>query len=263
MDLGDDLPLTPGNASQLRQVVMNLIINASEAIGEKDGVINVITAHDKGGENVGSDPPTALPQGNFVRLEVSDTGTGITEETKAKIFDPFFSTKFVGRGMRLAVVKAIVRDHGGAIYVASTPGKRATFQVLLPCVESKRSESQPPTSSDQLPLAGARTGIILVVEDEEVLRTAVSMALRQAGCSVIEAADGSSAMELLRAHKDDLNAVLLDLTLPGISSRRIFEEARTMRHDLRVVVTSAYSKRNVGTSFGELGVHHFIRSLIG
>jgi two-component system, cell cycle sensor histidine kinase and response regulator CckA len=258
-DLASDVPLVLGNASQFRQVVMNLVINASEAIGENDGVITVTTSNETSGENAASGQAAGLPQGNYVRLEVSDTGSGITEATKAKIFDPFFSTKFAGRGMGLAVVKGIVRDHGGAIDMASMPGTETTFRVLLPCVERRPSTTHFAIASAKLPQPGARTGMILVVEDEEALRTAVSKVLRRTGCSVMEAVDGSSAMELLRAYKNDLDAILLDVTLPGISSREVFEEARRTRHDLRVVVTSAYSKESIGTSFEGLAVHQFIR----
>ena len=258
-DLASDVPLVLANASQLRQVVMNLVINASEAIGEKDGIITVTTANEKSGENAASGQVPGLPQGNYMRLEVSDTGSGITETTKAKIFDPFFSTKFAGRGMGLAVVKGIVRDHGGAIDMASTPGTGTTFRILLPCVERRPSKKRFATASAKLPQPGGLTGMILVVEDEEALRTAVSKVLRRTGCSVMEAVDGSSAMELLRAYKNDLDAILLDVTLPGISSREVFEEARRTRHDLRVVVTSAYSKESIGTSFAGLAVHQFIR----
>jgi CheY-like chemotaxis protein len=258
-DLGKNLPLAPGNASRLRQIVMNLVINASEAIGEKDGVITVTTAHEKCTEDGGSGQATGLPRGNCVRLEVSDTGSGMTEATRAKIFDPFFSTKFAGRGMGLAVVKGIVRDHGGFIHLASTPGMGTTFRVLLPCAENRLSENHRATPFAKLPQACAPTGIILVVEDEEVLRTAVSKALRKSGCSVLEAVDGSSARELLHANKDELTAILLDVTLPGISSREILEEACKMRHDLRVVVTSAYSKETVGASFAGVAIHQFIR----
>jgi two-component system, cell cycle sensor histidine kinase and response regulator CckA len=254
-DIADDIPLALGNASQLRQIVMNLVINASEAIGEKPGVITVTTAHERGTNS----PSSGRPKGNFLRLEVSDTGTGMTEATKAKIFDPFFTTKFAGRGMGLAVVKGIVRDHGGSIDVRSSPGTGTTFRIFLPCVETRPSESQRVIPDTKLPQPGTRTGIVLVVEDEEALRTAVSRALRKAGCSVLEAGDGSSAMELLRAHKDDLDAIFLDVTLPGISSQEIFEEACRMRHDLRMVVTSAYSKETVGSSFGGLAAHQFIR----
>ena len=130
---------------------------------------------------------------------------------------------------------------------------------MLPCAENRLSENRRAIPFARLVQASAPTGIILVVEDEEVLRTAVSKALRKTGCSVLEAIDGSSARELLRAHKDELAAILLDVTLPGIASREILEEACKMRHDLKVVVTSAYSRETVGRSFAGVAVHQFIR----
>jgi two-component system, cell cycle sensor histidine kinase and response regulator CckA len=257
-NLADDLPAVSGNAPQLRQVVMNLVINASEAIGEKDGVITATTALVSSGRDPGLEA-TDLPWGDYVRLEVSDTGSGITDEAKAKIFDPFFSTKFAGRGMGLAVVQAIVRDHRGAINVASTPGHGTTFQVWLPCAAKKASENHNAIPSTGSEISSSRTGTILVVEDEDLLRAAVSKALRKIGFSVIEASDGSYAVELMRAHKDEIDAVLLDVTIPGTSSREVFEQVRKMRPDLRVVVTSAHSKETIDASFTGLRVERFIR----
>jgi len=136
-DLRDNLPAVRGNAAQIRQVVMNLLINASEAIGEKQGVISVTTAQVSGSENLAFNGATALPRGDYVRLQVSDTGCGMTEAVKAKIFDPFFSTKFAGRGLGLGVVQGVVRGHGGAIDLMSSPGEGTTFQVFLPCTPQK------------------------------------------------------------------------------------------------------------------------------
>jgi signal transduction histidine kinase len=132
-NLRDNLPAVWGNASQIRQVVVNLLINASEAIGEEQGVITITTAMVSGGRELAPNNVTELPFGNYVLLEVSDTGSGITEEARAKIFDPFFSTKFAGRGLGLAVVLGIAQAHGGAINLMSAPGEGTTFQVLLPC----------------------------------------------------------------------------------------------------------------------------------
>ena len=191
-DLRDNLPAVRGNAAQIRQVVMNLVINASEAIGEKQGVITVTTAQVSGSENLAPNGATTLPQGDYVRLEVSDTGCGMTEEVKAKIFDPFFSTKFAGRGLGLAVVQGIVRDHGGAIDLVSAPGEGTTFQVFLPCTPQRVAKIHSAISSSGVGQSNARTGTILVVEDEETLRLAVSKALRKSGFSVMEASDGSA-----------------------------------------------------------------------
>jgi CheY-like chemotaxis protein len=258
-DLGAGLPPVWGNAPKIRQVVMNLLINASEAIGAKHGVITLTTAHVRRDRDLDPDTAADLRQGDCVVLEVSDTGCGIVGEARAKIFEPFFSTKFAGRGMGLAVVKGIVRDHGGTIDLASVPGQGTTFRVLLPCSAKTTAEIPSAMPVREPALARARTGMILVVEDEELLRDAVSKVLRRSGFLVVEAGDGSDAIELMRAHKDDLRAVLLDVTLPGISSREVLAEARRLRPDLKVVVTSAYSKERVEASFDGLSIQDFIR----
>ncbi len=252
INLDRNLPSLRGNASQIRQVVMNLVINASEAIGEKEGVIRVGTSRVTGGL-------ANLPTGDYVRLEVSDTGCGMTEEVKAKIFDPFFSTKFPGRGLGLAVVQGIVRSQGGAIHLMSTPGQGTTFQVLLPCTSKLASDTPNVISPPATEQSNSRAGTILVVEDEELLRLAVSKALRRKGFSVIEASDGSAAMDLLRTHIDDLDVILLDVTLPGTSSRHIFEEAQRIRPNLKVILSSAYGKETVDATFTGMRVDHFIR----
>jgi CheY-like chemotaxis protein len=193
-----------------------------------------------------------------VKLEVSDTGCGITGDVQAKVFDPFFSTKFAGRGLGLAVVQGIVHDHGGAINVVSVPGKGTTFEVLLPCAgetaQLGHGDLARASEEDRRPLSGT----VLLVEDEDVLRVAVSKMLRNRGFRVIEAIDGSAALELVRSH-EDIDLMLLDVTLPGIPSREVFEKARNSRPNLKVILTSAYSRDTVYGSFAGLTVDGFIR----
>lgn len=181
---------------------MNLVTSAAEAIGERDGLIRVTTARVKVGRS--SDVITAenLPEGNYLGLEVSDTGCGMTPEMQAKIFDPFFTTKDVGRGLglALALIQSIIRAHGGTISLRSAPGQGTTFQVLLPCM-GKRAETHSeiaPAVAEQFESRGA---MILVVEDEDLLRLAVAKTLRKRGFSVVEASDGSAAMGLIRANQ--------------------------------------------------------------
>jgi two-component system cell cycle sensor histidine kinase/response regulator CckA len=257
-NLDKNLPIVWGNAPQIRQVVMNLVINASEAIEEKEGVIHVGTSRVTVSEGSRLNNAANLPPGEYVQLEVSDTGCGMAEETRAKIFDPFFSTKFAGRGLGLAVVQGIVRDHGGALDLMSTPGHGTTFRVLLSCASRKALGTQSALTSSAGEQSNAATGTILLAEDEEVLRQAVSKMLRKKGFLVLEASDGSVAMDLIRARADDIDVVLLDVTLPGISSRAILEEAARIRPGLKVILTSAYGKETVSSFLG-LRVERFIR----
>ena len=248
INLDKDLPAVWGSAPQIRQVLMNLVINASEAIGDREGVIQVTTSR--------------VPARDYVRLEVSDNGCGMTEEAKAKIFDPFYTTKFVGRGLGLAVVQGLVRAHGGVINVVSAPGQGATFQVLLPCTPKRAFEARNTVISSTAEGSHSltRTGAtVLVVEDEEVLRRAVSKALQIRGFSVIEAPDGSVAMDLMRTHSDKIDVILLDVTIPGISSREIFREAQHMRANLKIVLTGAYERKTVDAIFPGLRITQFIR----
>jgi CheY-like chemotaxis protein len=258
-DLHQGLPAVRGRTSQVRQIVMNLIINASEAVGEKGGVIQVTASRIVLPLGAGLGSPPHLPAGDYVKLEVSDTGGGMAEEVQAKVFDPFFTTKFAGRGLGLAVVQGIVRDHGGAINLVSVPGRGTTFGVFLPCIgetaHSSRAANTPASGMEHRP----RSGTVLIVEDEDVLRLAVSRMLRKQGFRVIEAGDGSSALELIHAHKDEIDVVLLDVTLPRVSGREVFAEVRQLRPNLKVILTSAYSRETVDASFAGEAIEGFIR----
>jgi two-component system cell cycle sensor histidine kinase/response regulator CckA len=258
-ELEHNLPAVLGRASQIRQIVMNLIINASEAIGDKGGVIKVTTSRAPLAGEPGTDTPVNLLLADYLKLEVSDTGGGMTEQVQAKIFDPFFSTKFAGRGLGLAVVHRVVRDHGGVISFVSAPGDGTNFEVLLPCVIETALPGHDAISTDSGKEHRRPAGTVLIVEDEELLRLAVSKMLRNKGFRVMETEDGSSALELVRAHRDEIDVVLLDMTLPGITSQVVLKETLHMRPDLKVILTSAYSRKTVDDSFPELRIEHFIR----
>ena len=249
-DLGKDLPAVRANPAQLRRVVMNLITNASEAIGDRDGVIRVTTKR----VTLDWDSPVAAPEclseGDYVQLEVSDTGRGMTAETQARFFDPFFTTRLAGHGLGLAVVQGIVRSLGGTIRLVSAPGKGTTFQILLPGVEPTAQATRSTISRAEEEELRPQEATILVVEDEDVLRLAASKMLRRIGLSVIEASDGSAALDLIRAHKEHINAVLLDITLPGASSREVLKEVKRLKPDVRVIVASAYNEEKATASLG-------------
>src|SRR6185436_12037513 len=209
----------------LRQIVINLVTNASDSLGERDGLIHVATTC----VNVGPDSAAAIsdgvPAGDYLELQVADTGCGMSAETRARLFEPFFTTKSAGHGLGLSVVNGIVRRRGGAIRVTSELGKGTTFQILLPCKESTgdaASHAMSITTESASPLEQAT---VLVVEDEDALRRPVAKMLRDAGFQVVEATDGSSAIDLLRTAVDKIDLILLDMTIPGASSAEVITEA--------------------------------------
>ena len=194
-DLRDDLPAVNARAAQIRQILMNLVVNASDAMKDRDGVIRVIT------ERVSVDPdmaaalPEELAEGDYVQLEVSDTGRGMSPQTQARMFDPFFSTKSAGRGLGLAVVHGIVRSLRGSIRVSSELGKGSTFQVLLPSAGTPACPLRCRTERRHEAPAPSLKGTVLIVEDESSLRLAVSKILSNSGLTVFEAEDGTKAIE--------------------------------------------------------------------
>jgi len=203
-----------------------------------------------------------LADGDYLQLEVSDTGRGMTREMQAKVFDPFFSTKLAGHGLGLAVVQGIVRSLSGTIRLVSAPGKGTIFQILLPCAEETTHVSRITISSAFEKTPGSREATILVVEDQDLIRQAASKILRKKGFSVIEAANGTAALEVIRANKDPIDLLLLDITLPGASSREVLEEAKRLRPDLSVIVTSANNEEMAAAALSGK-VEHFIRKLFG
>ena len=258
-DLDFDLPPILASAAQIRQIVMNLITNASDAIGDRDGVIGVITRRiTVGSESAEISPPT-LPDGDYAVLEVCDTGRGMTPETQAKVFDPFFTTKSAGRGLGLAVIQGIIRTLGGTIHVASEPGKGTTFRVLLPLIEAATSAPPPSTSGDGELEVQSRRGVVLVVEDEGNLRRPIVKLLRRSGFEVFEAAEGNSAIDILRANGTTVDVILLDMTIPGASSQEIIAEARNIKPDVRLILTSAYSWEMIERTISAPQIHSFIR----
>jgi two-component system cell cycle sensor histidine kinase/response regulator CckA len=248
IDLGKDLPAVMANSGEIWQLVMNLIINASDAIGDQAGVIDVGTSR------------VNLPDGDYLRLEISDTGRGMTEETRARIFDPFFTTKFPGHGLGLAVVQGIVRSYGGAINVVSAPGKGTRFEVLMPCAGAVNGNAPPsprPALAEELAPASIT---VLVVEDDATLRLSVSTGLRKRGFSVLTADDGSAAVDVFDAYANDIDVVLLDLTLPGMSGLEVLKEIQKIRSGVSVILTSAYDREAAGSAlFDEHGAAAFLR----
>jgi PAS domain S-box-containing protein len=255
--LDRDLPAIRASAAQLRQVVLNLITNSSDAIGDRDGVIRVITKRVTLNEGSAAISST-LADGDYVQLDVSDTGRGMSTETQAKVFDPFFTTKSAGRGLGLAVVQGIVRSLGGAIHLTSEPNQGTTFQILLPCAESAAHTNARRGNAEVVALP-TQHGTVLVVEDEDPLRRAIGKMLRKTGFEVFEAADGASAIARLRTDGDKVDVMLLDLNVPGASHREVVAEAARAKPNITVILTSAYSQETIAGEASPLPIHSFIR----
>jgi CheY-like chemotaxis protein len=257
-NLGKNLPAVRANAAQIQQIILNLVKNASDAIGNRGGVVRLSTRCLKVGQDSGviSD---RFAGDDYVQLEVSDTGHGMSLETQSKVFDPFFTTKSAGHGLGLAVVDGIVRALGGAIHFTSEPDKGATFQVLLPSAEMMAGVTSDVFSGVDEPIRPSKTGTVLVVEDEVPLREAVGKMLRNNGFRVFEACDGSSALSLLGATGDTIDVILLDLTVPGASSADVVGEAVKARPNVKVILTSAYSENTTVSAISAPQVCSFIR----
>ena len=249
--LGEDLPPVNADAVQIRQVVMNLLTNAAEAIGDQRGTIELTTAAvDR--PQTGSDDSwlfgDSLADGRYVLLEVRDTGCGMSRDVRKRIFDPFFTTKFTGRGLGLAAVLGIVRGHGGAMQVVSRPGEGSTFRIWLPATSrsAKARAPQEAPPAGQTSLSGLT---VLVADDETPVRTVARRMLEHVGCRVIEAADGQEAVERIETIPA-IDAVLLDLTMPRIGGTEAFGLMRQHRPGLPVVVTSGFSAAEAAGRFG-------------
>jgi len=257
-DLASNLPAIEADASQIRQVLMNLIINASEAIGEKSGVISLRTGIMRADRAYLSESYLApeLPEGDYVYLEVADSGCGMSPATKAKIFDPFFTTKFTGRGLGLAAVLGIVRGHKGALKVYSELNKGTTFKLLLPCAETGAAKMGSPDSS---PRNWRGSGTILVVDDEDSVRTIAARMLELFGFSVLLAADGRQGLETYRIHQEKISAVVLDMTMPHLNGEELFREIRRIRSDAKVLLVSGYNEQDATDRFAGKGLDGFLQ----
>jgi nitrogen-specific signal transduction histidine kinase len=237
---GKDLPAVWAGGGQLQRIIMNLVTNASEALGGKDGSIRLTTERVTVGPDRSWANQDGLAIGEYVQLEVSDTGAGMSSETQARVFDPFFTTKAAGRGLGLAVTQGIVRSLQGAIQLRSEPGKGTIFQVLLPCAGTAPAATNGVISRVEAEASPPQARTVLVVEDEDLLRRAVAKMLSSRGFAVIEAGEGSEALEAIQTRHSQIDVLFLDITIPGTPSRDVFETARRLKPDMRVIVTSAY-----------------------
>ncbi|HUK15053.1 MAG TPA: response regulator [Bryobacteraceae bacterium] len=251
LDLPSQLPAIEADPSQVQQLVMNLILNAVEATGERPGCVRVATGlhYVRPGDPVGHYRPDPPVPGHYVRIEVRDNGCGMSESIKQQIFDPFFTTKFLGRGLGLAAALGIVRGHKGAIGVESLENVGSTFTVLLPAMGGTASGRLGARHTLQSPEPSA--GVILVIDDEDVVRHAARAALEHAGFTIFEACDGQDGADLFSRLHDRVSAVLVDLTMPRMDGRGVWEYIRRLRPDMRVVVSSGFDESEAMRQFGD------------
>lgn len=261
LDLGETLPAVEADATQIQQLIMNVVINGAEAIASGNaGSVTVVTRSEQIIEDV---PGTqAMPQttdlkpGLYVVLEVRDTGAGMDEATKSKIFDPFFTTKFTGRGLGLAAVLGIVRGHGGMIEVSTSPGKGTTFRVLFPTpAVSVNRRSISPIGVGDLSAGGA----VLVVDDEPIVRKVAAQALEHYGYRVLLAKDGKRAIDLFRREGDQIRCVVLDLTMPNMSGEETLRWLKAARPSTPVILSSGFTEAEAVRRFAGKGLAGFIQ----
>jgi len=248
LDLADGLPPVEGDPAQLRQVLMNLVVNASEAVGRDQGEVTVRTGTVKAGRAAlaRTYDGAELAPGTYAFLEVADTGCGMDTPTRERMFEPFFTTKARGRGLGMSAVRGIVRAHRGALAVTSAAGRGSTFRLLLPPSGQPVPEAPPEDMAD----GWTGAGTVLVVDDEQSVREVACRMLESLGFAVEAAPDGTAAVAAFRARPERFVCVLLDLTLPGMDGAEIFRHLREVRADVPVVLISGYGEEEAASRIG-------------
>lgn len=259
LDLVDDLPLIEADPAQIHQIIMNLVVNASEALGPAGGTITLATGS---GPLLTGDLAECVnahdgQAGEVVYLEVLDTGEGMDEEMLEKIFDPFFTTKVQGRGLGLASVLGIVRGHQALLAVRSKPGEGTRFRVYFPSATAGLNAAK------QVLAQGAarvrHTGTVLVVDDEEYVRVLSQRMLSRLGYEVLLAAGGRQAVELFRSRHDQIDTVMLDLVMPEMDGQQVYEQFVAIDPEVPVVLTSGYHEQEIASRFAGAGIRGFLQ----
>ncbi|MDQ2986231.1 MAG: PAS domain S-box protein [Armatimonadota bacterium] len=240
-----------GDKGQLQQIIMNLVLNATESLDGEAGSVWISTSIDVVDARVKSAyMPVEAEPGTYLAFRVKDEGIGMDEETISRIFDPFFSTKSKGRGLGLSAVLGIVRGHKGGLRVKSSPGRGTTFEVLLP-VQKDYVEPAPKEASPKHANLGDRRVTVLVVDDEQIIRTVVKGALEREGYAVLTAENGLQAVQTFKENSSEIDCVLLDLTMPVLNGDEALKRIREIRGNTPVIVMSGYSESEASSRFGD------------
>ncbi len=258
LQTGDDTPCVVADATQIRQIVMNLVINANEAIGDRPGTITVTTGRMKADRAYFGEGYvfTDALDGDFVYIDVRDSGCGMSRETVGRIFDPFFTTKFTGRGLGLAAVLGIVRGHRGALKVSTAPGEGSAFRFLLPSAGPMQKVVDFAFPADP---ARSALALVLVVDDDETVRRVTQSLVESMGYEVIAASDGIEGLALFREHRARIHGVILDLTMPRMDGAVLFREMQRIQPDVRVLLMSGFAEQQALARFAGEGLAGFIR----
>lgn len=260
LTLAGNLPPIAADAAQLQQIVMNLVINAVEAIPEgRQGHVFVTTHLQEVDENYIAQTlsPGEIAPGKFVALEVHDTGAGMDAATIKRIFEPFFTTKFTGRGLGLAAVLGIVRGHKGALRVYSAPGQGATFRILFPALEGAVAAGE---TKDSVAAGSVGRGeSILVIDDQEIVRRTIKATLEHSGYKAILAETGEEGVQLFRTLAKRISAVLLDLTMPGMGGEETLRQILAIRPEAKVILSSGYNQAEVIQRFAGKSLAGFLQ----
>jgi two-component system cell cycle sensor histidine kinase/response regulator CckA len=259
LDLDPHLPPIDGDSAQLQQLLINLLTNASDAIGDRPGTIRLTTGTQfcGDGEMPSASTGRTLPAGSYVFVEVADTGCGMEENTVARMFDPFFTTKFTGRGLGLAAVHGIVRGHNGTLQVRSEPEAGTVFRVIFPALT--RAIEVCPTPEMELGETWRFEGTVLVVDDEPNIRALVATMLQRVGATVLAAVDGYDALRQFADHAGEIRAVLLDLTMPGLDGGEVFQRITASDPGVKVILCSGYDEQDVSSRCGPVAPAAFLR----
>ncbi|MEZ4513816.1 MAG: CHASE domain-containing protein [Chloroflexota bacterium] len=257
--LAHGLPRVDADLGQMQQVVMNLILNGADAIGQKQGMVKITTMlYDlESGDKEFSQLNYTLKPGRYIRLDVTDNGCGMDEQTVSRIFDPFFTTKQTGRGLGLAAVQGIVRGHKGGLHVSSKPGEGTTFSLMLPVSKSELDAvMQPPALQD---VAIPADCLVLVIDDEASVRNIVTDILEMDGIRTMVAPNGEIGIELYEKYQDDIDLVLLDLSMPGLNGHETFIRLQRINPRVNVVLSSGYDESDATVQFVGHGLSGFIQ----
>jgi CheY-like chemotaxis protein len=247
------------DATQIRQIIMNLVVNASEAIGDKSGAITLRTGtihcdREYLDQTYLNDE---LQEGDYSYVEVADTGVGMDKDIIAKVFDPFFTTKFTGRGLGLAASLGIVRGHKGAVKVTSEPGVGTTFRILFPEARGEvySDESQP----GFIPQAKYTEKKVLLVDDEDTVRMVGQKLIETLGPEVVTARDGKEALDIFREDPDKFDCIILDLNMPRMDGVECLSKMKGVKRDITVFITSGYNEHDFMENFDDAGLSGFIQ----